>query len=183
VVLQVVRLSRIKRPELLLHAAEILSQQRQDLLFVLIGDGEMRQQLEQMVVERGLQNTVRFIGALYDESVLSSWYLSASVFVVPTFIGLSAHHAMSYGLPIVTDDSLDSQGSEFDIIADGLNALTYREGDAQCMAEAIDRVTNDKELQNRLAANAIQTVREKHNLVGKSTSFVRLCTSNEGPRC
>lgn len=178
VVLQVVRLSRIKRPELLVHAAELLLQQRQDLLFVLIGDGEMRQELEQLVTSRGLQNAVRFLGAVYDEAVLSSWYLSASVFVVPTFIGLSAHHAMSYGLPIVTDDSLDSQGSEFDIIADGLNALTYREGDVASLADAIGRVTNDKILRQSLSENGIRTILGKHNISHKALRFVQLCSKD-----
>lgn len=174
VVLQVVRLSRFKRPELLVQAAEILLRQRHDLLFVLIGNGEMRQELEDMVTGRGLQHAFRFLGAVYDEAVLSRWYLNASVFVVPTCIGLSAHHAMSYGVPLITDDSLDSQASEFDIIADGLNAVTYREGDVTSLAEAIDRLTADSTLRTSLSANALLTIEASFNISNKASNFAIL---------
>lgn len=175
VVLQVVRLSRFKRPELLVQAAEILLRQRQDLLFVLIGNGDMRQELEDMVAARGLQHAIRFLRAVYDEAVLSRWYLNASVFVVPTCIGLSAHHAMSYGVPIVTDDSLDSQASEFDIIADGLNALTYQEGDVDALVEVIRLVIARTDLRTMLSENALRTIKNKHNIANKALSFVSLC--------
>lgn len=179
IVLQVVRLSRFKRPELLVQAAQILLRQRQDLLFVLIGNGDMRQELEEMVAANGLQHAFRFLGAVYDEAVLSRWYLSADVFVVPTCIGLSAHHAMSYGVPVITDDSLDSQASEFDIIADGLNALTYREGAVGSLADAINRLTTDTGLRSMLAANALHTVAAKHNISNKASNFVRLTIRNK----
>lgn len=176
VVLQVVRLSRFKRPELLVQAAQILLRQRQDLVFVLVGNGDMREELEEMVAAHGLQQAFRFLGAVYDEALLSRWYLCADVFVVPTCIGLSAHHAMSYGVPVVTDDSLDSQASEFDIIADGLNALTYRDGDVHSLAEAIDKLTTDTGMRALLAANALRTIEEKHNISSKASNFVRLST-------
>jgi glycosyltransferase involved in cell wall biosynthesis len=172
IVLQVVRLSRFKRPELLVQAAQILLRQRQDLLFVLIGNGEMRQELEDMVAASGLQHAFRFLGAVYDEAVLSRWYLCADVFVVPTCIGLSAHHAMSYGVPVITDDSLDSQASEFDIISDGLNALTYFEGDVVSLAKSINQLTSDTSLRSFLASNALHTVEKKHNISGKSSNFI-----------
>lgn len=174
VVLQVVRLSRLKRPELLVQAAQILLRQRQDLLFVLIGNGDMRQELEDLVTAQGLQQAFRFLGAVYDEAVLSRWYLCADVFVVPTCIGLSAHHAMSYGVPVVTDDSLDSQASEFDIIADGLNALTYREGDVHSLADAIGRLIADSDLRATLAENSLRTVEFRHNIAAKALNFVRI---------
>jgi glycosyltransferase involved in cell wall biosynthesis len=172
VILQVVRLSRIKRPELLVEAAAGLKRQRDDLLFVLIGDGEMRQELEALVAQRGLEGSVRFLGAIYDEAILSHWYLSAEVFVVPTCIGLGAHHAMSYGLPVVTDDSLDSQASEFEILAEGLNALTYREGDAQDLARVLARLFSDPALRQTLSANARKTIENTHNLERKTRNFV-----------
>lgn len=178
VVLQVVRLSRFKRPELLVQAAEHLLKQRNDLLFVLIGNGEMRQELESMVAARGMGDAFRFLGGIYDESVLSRWYMSAAVFVVPTCIGLSAHHAMSYGVPIVTDDSLDSQASEFDILASGLNALTYSEGNSSALAKVLLEAISDKNLRELLSLNAVQTIQYKNNISSKAENFVQLCTAS-----
>lgn len=174
VVLQVVRLSRIKHPELLVLAAEQLLRQRSDILFVLIGQGELREELERMVRDRAMQEAFRFMGAIYDEEQLSYWYLSADVFVVPTCIGLSAHHAMCYGLPIVTDDSLDSQASEFAILADGLNAKIYQEGDFKSMASAIASLLDDTEERARMGTLSTVTVSKLHNLKNKVDSFMKI---------
>ena len=176
VILQVVRLSRIKRPELLIDAASALQVLRNDLVFVLIGEGEMRLELEALVSTRGLKEYFRFVGAVYDEAELSRWYICADAFVVPTFIGLSAHHAMSYGVPVITDDSLDSQGSEFDILAPGLNSLTYAEGNPKDLAKAINRVDCDSELRIFLASNARKTIDNSHNLNNKAKNFFEQIT-------
>ena len=173
VILQVVRLSRIKRPELLIDAATALQCVRRDLVFALIGDGEMRHELETLVNNRGLQENFRFVGAVYDEAELSRWYLCADAFVVPTFIGLSAHHAMSYGVPVITDDSLDSQGSEFDILSPGLNSLTYCEGDPNDLAEVLARLVSSPDLRSFLAINARKTIDNVHNLDNKTKNFVK----------
>lgn len=174
VILQVVRLSRIKKPELLIDAATHLQNVRDDVVFVLIGGGEMREELEASVRSRGLEAKFKFVGAVYDEAELSRWYLCADVFVVPTFIGLSAHHAMSYRLPVVTDDSLDCQGSEFDILSPGLNSLTYREGDTGDLAMVLDRLISNPELRSFLALNARKTIDNVHNLNNKAKNFVAL---------
>jgi glycosyltransferase involved in cell wall biosynthesis len=172
-VLQVVRLTRVKNPELLVQAALLVLSQRQDIVFALVGDGEMRAELQSMVQKLGLAEHFRFPGAIYDEAQLSRWYLSARVFVVPTFMGLSAHHAMSYGLPVVTDDSLDCQGSEFEILAPGLNSLTYSEGDVNDLARVLIEILEDSALHGMLSTNALHTVTHVHNLDKKTRRFMK----------
>ncbi len=172
-VLQVVRLTRVKNPELLVQAAVLVLKQRHDVIFALIGDGEMRAELQSMVQRLGLADHFRFPGAIYDEAQLSRWYLSARVFVVPTFMGLSAHHAMSYGVPVVTDDSLDSQGSEFEILAPGLNSLTYSEGDVADLARVLVDIVGDSALHSMLSTNALRTVTHVHNLDAKTRRFTK----------
>jgi glycosyltransferase involved in cell wall biosynthesis len=174
VVLQVVRLSAIKKPELLIEAARILAAQRPDVEVVLIGDGPLRAKLEQMVVEYSLQRHVRFIGALYDEAALALWYKCAEIFVMPTCIGLSAHHAMCYSVPIITDDSLDNQASEFAVLYDGLNALLYEEGSAASLAARIVEVIDKPALGQFLSANALHTASNIHTLGRKCARFVQI---------
>ena len=173
VILQVVRLSRMKRPELLVQAAEHLLSQRNDLLFVLIGEGEMRQELERTVAAKNMGEAFRFLGAIYDEATLASWYMSADAFVVPTCIGLSAHHAMCYGVPIVTDDSLDGQASEFDILANGLNALIYAEGNIKSLSATISRAVDDPILRKNISMNSTFCIQNIYSIDNKSENFVR----------
>lgn len=173
VVLQVVRLSRFKRPELLIEAARELVRQREDVVFVLIGAGEMRAELEAMVQADGLGEHVRFVGALYEESQLALWYGCADVFVIPTCIGLSAHHALSYGVPVVTDNSLDNQASESVTLYNGLNSILYEEGDVASMADAIGTVLADPELAATLSKNARLTASSIHSMSKKVSGFLK----------
>ena len=92
---------------------------------------------------------------------------------MPTFIGLSAHHAMAYGVPVVTDDSLDSQGSEFDILSNGLNSFLYKEGDPHDMARVLEKIINDPILREQMSINARATVERVHNLDNKARQFVQ----------
>ncbi len=173
-VLQVVRLSRYKRPELLIGAANLLLAKRKDLVFVLIGGGDMLEELQHMVVVNGLKDFFRFLGPIYDEKILANWYMSARAFVVPTCIGLSLHHAMAYGVPVITDDSLDKQASEFSVLSDGINGLTYREGNVESLASKIEMVIEDENLRTRLSTNALITINEIHTIKAKVENFKSL---------
>ena len=172
IILQVVRLTRTKKPEILIHALKIILGHRDDVELVLIGAGEMELELRELVSKLGLINNVKFLGAIYDEAKLCPWYLSSHVFVIPSFLGLSGHHAMSYGLPVVTDDSLDNQGSEFEIIYEGLNALIYKEGNVVDLARVLLRLLSDDTLQKFLGENALKTIQLHHNLERKVNNFI-----------
>lgn len=173
-ILQVVRLSRYKRPEYLVEAAQILLGRRSDVMFALIGGGDMQEELLNLVKNKGLQESILLLGPIYEESILANWYLSSSAFVVPTCIGLSAHHAMAYGVPVITDDSLHEQASEFDILSPGLNGLVYREGSPSSLALQIEKLIDDADLRKRLSANALVTANEMNSLMSKVNNFASL---------
>lgn len=60
------RLTAIKNHELFLEAVQKIAAQRDDLHFVIIGDGEERPNLEQSVKNRGLSEQVTFVGWFQD---------------------------------------------------------------------------------------------------------------------
>jgi len=172
IVLQVVRLSAIKKPGFLIDAAREILRDRDDVVFVLIGDGEMREELEAKVKSYGLSDGVRFMGAIYDEAVLARWYLTSTVFVMPTCIGLSAHHSMAYGLPVVTDDSVESQASEFDIVYHMLNGIVYKNSSLTSLAKSLEKVVDDSALQRSLSKGALVTVTNNSSIERKANNFL-----------
>jgi glycosyltransferase involved in cell wall biosynthesis len=174
IVLQVVRLSRYKRPELFIAAAELVLEKRNDIVFVLVGGGEMFKELKELVKHKNLDQNIRFLGPIYDEKILSNWYLSASAFVVPTCIGLSAHHAMAYGVPVITDDSLNMQASEFEVVSNGLNGLVYKEGDILSLASKINTLISSEELRTRMSENAFSTIKNVYSMGNKVENFANL---------
>jgi glycosyltransferase involved in cell wall biosynthesis len=173
VVIQVVRLSEIKKPLLIIEVAKTLLQEDPDYRFLLIGDGELKSELNNCIETNKLQGKVISLGSIYEEKELACWFKISSVYVIPTCIGLSAHHAMSYSLPVITDSSLACQASEFDIISNGLNGLIYEEGNIKDFADKISQVCNDIEYRHFLSYNALVTVRDIYNLENKTLSFVK----------
>lgn len=171
IILQVVRLSKIKRPDLILKVAESLYKSRNDIVFILIGDGELYETMRQNIKGMNLESIVFLLGAIYDDVQLAHWFSLASLFVMPTCIGLSAHHAFSYGLPIVTDDNYLEQASEFDILSDGLNCRIYKHGDVESFKEAICSIVDDNEYQKFLSKNAKETVRVVNSLDTKCKKY------------
>lgn len=172
VILQVVRLSAIKKPSFLIDAAAEISRRRSDVVFVLIGDGDMRQELEVKIKDKKLESSVKLLGAIYDEEVLSKWYLNSDAFVMPTCIGLSAHHAMAYGLPIVTDNSLAEQSSEFDILANGLNSIIYEAGSVSSLVSSLEKVLDNPALAESMSRNAKLTVYEYSSIEKKAENML-----------
>ena len=167
-----VRLSKYKKTELIIQAADILRRRDVKFSLLIVGGGEMYQFLSEEIKRLELGGYVKLLGPIYDESELKFYFKLAKIFVIPTCIGLSAHHAFTYGLPIVTDNSIDSQASEFDILADGLNCVLYEEGNVLSMVEKIEHLLGDIHLQRFLSANAYATVNTVHTISRKAANFL-----------
>jgi glycosyltransferase involved in cell wall biosynthesis len=173
VLLQVVRLNEIKKPHILINMMEILLKKDDSFVLVLIGGGVLEDEIMEYVSKKMLSDNVIFLGPIYDEVEISAWFKLSDIFVIPTCIGLSAHHAFCYSLPIVTDDSIINQASEFDILNDEFNCLLYKEGDLDHFSEQILRLKNNKPLYKEISKNALKTVREIHTIENKAHNFIK----------
>lgn len=176
IVLQVVRLSRIKKPWLILDLAVLTSRRRDDVAFVLIGGGELSSEIERQIKERGLEDVVRYLGPIYDERMLSYWFLSADVFTVPTCVGLSGHHAFAYGLPVVTDDNLLEQASEFEILCHGVNARIYESSNLESYYQELTTILDNEDHARMLSENARRTVQDIYSLDALCTAYMKALT-------
>ena len=133
---------------------------------------DLEDKLKLNVRDSNLESYFIFVGPMYDEIELSNWFNVAKIFVVPTCIGLSAHHAFCYGLPIITDNSKTNQASEFDILQDEYNCLLYKEGDMLSFSERILQLKNNEELYKKISNNALMTVKKVHTLENKVINFI-----------
>jgi len=171
VLLHVVRLTPIKRADLTLRCLARIVAQRQDVLLVFIGGGPLENEMKALAGELGLDAFVRFLGPVYDENTLALWFKNADVCVMATCIGLSIHHAMCYGLPVVTDDSPLTQASEFEAMVDQETGLTYRSGDLDDYARKVCRILDDPDLRRRLSAGALKRVETEYTIERKVENF------------
>lgn len=122
-----------------------------DILLLVAGEGPALLQLRQSVVDRGLQDSVQFIGYLDRRTELPDCYAAADVFAFASRTetqGLVLLEAMAAGLPVV---ALAEMGT-VDILGAGRGAIVP--ADNPCaFALALGRVLLDPDLHNRLAVD------------------------------
>ena len=79
---------------------------------------------------------------------------SADIFVLPTLAEGSAtivHEALAVGLPVVTTRSAGS------VVTHGLEGLIVAERDSDALAEAIEKIVDDRTMRNGMSEMAIAT--------------------------
>ncbi|GAB3289828.1 hypothetical protein GCM10027450_06040 [Pseudidiomarina andamanensis] len=172
VVLQVVRLSAYKKPGFIVDAAQEMILKNKRLLFVLIGGGELLEELKVKVARLELEQSIRILGPCYDKNQLSLWFSVAKISIVPTCIGLSAHHSLGFGVPVMTDDSIANQASEFDILQHGLNAVVYKEGSINDFILKLESFLDNEKMQESLSQGALNTIKYNSNLETKVRNFI-----------
>jgi len=133
----------------------------------LVGDGRLKPQMEYIVAELGIQDSVEFLGLRTDvvDLLQQSWG-----FVLPSrWEGMSNAllEAMACGLPCV---ATSVSGSE-DIISEGVNGLLVEPEQPAEMAQALRCIIEDTELAQRLGRTGRATVVRDYRLI----SVVKQC--------
>ena len=149
---------------LLIEAVPKILETVPDLLCGIIGDGEEREHLEEMVKKSGLEQQVRFVGSLYREDELTPWFLSASLLVHPAAIGLTLMHAYGYGLPVVTHGEARLHNPEYSAFQAELTGRVFEKDNVQNLADTVSGLLHDHNTLARMKINAFETVRNKYNV-------------------
>jgi len=131
------RLTPRKQVGLLLDAIAGLANSGRCFNVLVIGDGPLRQSLEDSCCELGLRGQVRFHGSCHEEVELSKLLQMSDMCVSPGAIGLLAMHAMVYGLPVLTHDDPVDHGPEFEAIIEGETGTCFHKGDVDSLARTI----------------------------------------------
>jgi len=150
----VARLVPIKAHEVFLAAAAAVRRRRPDAVFLIVGDGERRAELEALAASRGLRGSVRFTGWRRD---LDRVYADLDVAVLCSRnegSPVSLIEAMAAGRAVVAT----RVGGVPEIVEDGVNGLLVPPNDAAALALAIRRYFGDTELRARLQANAATSI-------------------------
>lgn len=124
---------------------------------VIVGEGEMRVELEALVHTLGVADRVHFLGRVSDAE-LAACYQLADVFVLPSVaaaeaFGIVQVEALSYGLPVVNTDL--PTGVPL-VSRDGETGFTVPPADSVALAEALGRILHDDELRARFSRAAVR---------------------------
>lgn len=116
VIIFIGRLTKVKRLGMLLDALDLLKRENYICNLVIIGDGEMRAELRDMISAKDIDSQVWMYGPCYDEEINAKLIYNADLCVAPGNVGLTAIHAMMFGCPCISHDSFCNQMPEFEAI-------------------------------------------------------------------
>lgn len=161
------RLSWKKGYEHALAAAVLLRERIPGVRFDVVGDGELRRELEETTRRLGLADTVRFLGQRRDVPDLMRTFdcfvLSSVIEGMPNAL----LEAMALGRPVVTT----SAGGSAEVVIDGESGLVVPPADPDALANAIERVLRDADFARRIAASGERRVREQFSLDAMLRAF------------
>ncbi|HXX52975.1 MAG TPA: glycosyltransferase family 4 protein [Thermodesulfovibrionales bacterium] len=160
-----VAIMRLKKGyHILLDAAQEVLRHVPGTVFVFVGDGPQKKNIERKIDNMGLSEKVLMLGLREDvPSVLKS----VDIFVLPTL--QEAHggvfvEAMAMGKPVIGTDV----GGVGEVIRDGINGYLVRPNDAPLLAGAIVTMLRDKE-------RAALMGREGRKMVQEGFTVEKMC--------
>jgi len=159
VVLSVGRLDPQKGYLYLVEAARELVKSRDDVLFVVAGEGPERVTMENAIDSAAMGERFRLLGWRADVDDL---YSAADIFVLPSLwegMPNALLEAAAAGLPVV---ATSVEGSR-EIIDDGRTGLLVEPKDARALRVALERLLDDCEFRLRLAGAGRERVLRGHN--------------------
>jgi glycosyltransferase involved in cell wall biosynthesis len=175
------RLVDVKGHRFLLETWRILRKRGVHGELWLAGDGALRPQLESFARSFGLHHSVKFLGTLGHDELLRIYKevpISAAV-LASTDLGHGVHEgipvalmeAMAYGIPVVAT----STGGTPELVKPGTGVLVPP-ADPLAMANALQKLLQDRILLQQIGDRGRQHVRETHDIARVTSELARLLT-------
>ena len=159
------------------HAARPMGGDR----LVIMGEGEDRPRLEELVRRRGLADVIEFTGLL-GRSELATRLRGLDVYVQSSFgetQSIAVLQAQATGLAVVGSDVPGVR----DAIDDGRTGILVEGGDPAALADALQRLADDVGLRALLGEHARDQVEAEHSARRMADGYLRLLgeLDPEGP--
>lgn len=144
-------LSENKNIETLILSFKNIHEYYNDAILTIVGDGNIRNRLENLVRELNLSNYVRFVG--HQDEVCSFFY-DASIMVLPGLGGLAVSDSLIHGVPVICTTG---DGCEKDLV-NNRNGIIIKEMTERNLTQCILNIfrSENKLKEMRLAAQEFE---------------------------
>jgi 1,2-diacylglycerol 3-alpha-glucosyltransferase len=145
------RLTEEKNVRFLVKSFDKIKKSCANAKFIIVGDGAVKKNLEKMVEEFKIKDSVIFTG-LVDKEEIINLYQASDIFVFASLTetqGLVAVEAMAAGNPVV---AVKASGIE-DIVKNSEDGFLTSESEEEFSERAI-KIINDKNLREKMSAQA-----------------------------
>ena len=174
IILSCARLTEKNQFDLFIDCLPELIKQHNNIIWCVIGDGEVKPLLKQKARQLNVDKYIKWIGEIYTQDELAPWFMCSRLLVHPGSIGLSLIHAMSYGLPVVTHDNKKTQMPEFAVLKNEYNGMLYRENFNSSLIATVNRLLEDDNLIHYISKNSRKTVEKSYNTRVMAERFIQL---------
>jgi glycosyltransferase involved in cell wall biosynthesis len=153
-ILTLARLEPVKHIDVLIRAIDVVRTSIPGIRVAIVGDGTHRKELEALVGELGLEDSITFAGFQPD---VEQWFNQSKIFVLTSEregFPYTVIEAMLCGIPVIASNC----GDISDVITDGHNGILiddYRDVDA--FAASIITLLQDQDAMHRIHSNALET--------------------------
>lgn len=156
---------RYKGHDVLVRALVRVRERVPDVEWIVIGDGPLRGEIEQLARDHGVADSIRFLGSVADEQ-RNAWLLRTNLLAMPSRLpegrlagegfGIVYLEAGAYGKPVVAGNVAGA----LDAVIDGETGLLVDPRDPVAVGDAITRLLLDPGLAARLGAAGALRARE-----------------------
>ena len=163
----VANLRTVKAPEVLIHAAAIVQEQYPDSQFIIAGEGFMRDELQRLIHEKNLAETVHLPGAV---EKIPQFLERLNVAVICSRSEGASNALIEYmaaGRPIVATNV----GGNPEMISHEQQGLLVPADDPRELAASILRLLNNQTLSCQLARAARRRAEERYSLSAMVNRF------------
>jgi len=166
------RLSAVKGLPILLESIAQLKESFPELSLDVVGDGEERAKLEDMVTQLGIKDNVRFVG-YQSQAQVRERLKNIDIYVLPSFaegVSVSLMEAMAAGIPVVTTQIAGVN----ELVENGVSGYIVPAGNPIHLAEKIEILIKDANLRNQFGVVGRAKVEKEFNLNDEANWLVRI---------
>lgn len=144
-----------------IEAAKHILSTRNDVLFVIVGEGPDKDAIQALIDAQGVGDRVKLLG--FRDDLLNILH-SLDVFVSPSTEGdtipQAVMQALAVGLPVVST----TVGSIPDVVRDGVTGFVVSPRESRPLAERISQLLENEYLRRRFGNNAQAIVKKEYSL-------------------
>jgi glycosyltransferase involved in cell wall biosynthesis len=140
---------------------------------LVIGDGEMRGELERLAEKLGVADRIHWLGHIVDPVPILQGCDAFLMASLGEGFGLALAEAMACGAAAVAARS----GTLSEIVEDGKSGLLVPPRDATALADAIEKLAKDENLRRQMAERGMQRVRRHFTVEASIEKMMNLYES------
>ena len=168
-----------KHPEYAVQMAKRLKDKGYDFVLKMIGQGEMRESLENLTQQLGVQEEVVFLDFMAPSDVRKQME-EADIYLITSDRnegwGAVVNEAMNSGCVVIAGHMI---GAAPYLIKHGENGLVFETENIDSLQEEVEKVINNKCYRKKMGVNAYKTIDTLWNPKVAAERLLEFCTSKQ----